>query len=199
MQALVDKIRAEEQPAVLVVLSHNGMDVDLKLASRVTGIDVIFGGHTHDGMPAPSIVANAGGKTLVTNAGSNGKFLGVMDLDVKDGKVRDFRYRLLPVFSNLLLPNAEMAKHIEEVRAPYRDRLGEKLATTEETLYRRGNSTGPSPTSSSATPCVRPRTPRSAYPRVSAGAPACYLARLSPWTMSWTRPASPIRRPIAGR
>jgi len=142
MQALVDKIRAEEKPAVLVVLSHNGMDVDLKLASRVTGIDVIFGGHTHDGIPTPSIVANAGGKTLVTNAGSNGKFLGVMDLDVGDDKVRDFRYRLLPVFSNLLAPDAEMAKYIEEVRAPYRDMLGEKLATTEAVLYRRGNFNG---------------------------------------------------------
>jgi len=142
MQALVDKIRAEEKPAVLVVLSHNGMDVDLKLASRVTGIDVIFGGHTHDGIPTPSIVANAGGKTLVTNAGSNGKFLGVMDLDVGADKVRDFRYRLLPVFSNLLAPDAEMAKYIEEVRAPYRDMLGEKLATTEAVLYRRGNFNG---------------------------------------------------------
>jgi len=142
MQELVDKIRAEEKPAVLVVLSHNGMDVDLKLASRVTGIDVIFGGHTHDGIPAPGIVANAGGKTLVTNAGSNGKFLGRMDLDVKDGKVRDFRYRLLPVFSNLLPPDAEMTKYIEEVRAPYREMLGEKLAITEETLYRRGNFNG---------------------------------------------------------
>lgn len=142
MQEMVDKIRAEERPDVLVVLSHNGMDVDLKLASRVTGIDVIFGGHTHDGIPTPSVVRNAGGKTLVTNAGSNGKFLGLMDLNVKDGKVRDFRYRLLPVFSNLLAPDAEMTNYIEEVRAPYRDQLEEKLATTEEVLYRRGNFNG---------------------------------------------------------
>lgn len=142
MQELVDKVRAEERPGVLVVLSHNGMDVDLKMASRVTGIDVICGGHTHDGMPAPTVVTNPGGKTLVTNAGSNGKFLGVMDLDVKDGKVRDFRYRLLPVFSNLLVPNAETAEYIEGVRAPYRDILEEPLATTEETLYRRGNFNG---------------------------------------------------------
>jgi len=142
MQQMVNQVREQEKPDVLVVLSHNGMDVDLKLASRVTGIDVIFGGHTHDGIPAPSIVANPGGKTLVTNAGSNGKFLGAMDLDVKDGKLRDFRYRLLPVFSNLLAPDAEMTKYIEEVRTPYRDRLEEKLATTEEVLYRRGNFNG---------------------------------------------------------
>lgn len=143
MQALVDKIRAQEKPAVLVVLSHNGMDVDLKLASRVTDIDVIFGGHTHDGIPAPSVVRNAGGKTLLTNAGSNGKFLGVMmDLDVRDSKVRDFRYRLLPVFSDLLPPDAEMTRYIEGVRAPYRDMLREKLATAEEALYRRGNFNG---------------------------------------------------------
>ena len=142
MQAFVDQIRDEEKPDVVVVLSHNGMDVDLKMASRVTGIDAIFGGHTHDGIPAPSIIDNAKGKTLVTNAGSNGKFLGVMDLDVKDGKLRDYRYRLLPVFSNLLAPNAEMATYIEEVRAPYLDTLTEELATAEEVLYRRGNFNG---------------------------------------------------------
>lgn len=103
---------------VIVVLSHNGMDVDIKMASRVTGIDVIFGGHTHDGMPAPTIVENASGKTLVTNAGSNGKFLAVMDLDVRDGKVQDFRYKLLPVFSNLLPADPQMAAYIEKVRSP---------------------------------------------------------------------------------
>jgi sulfur-oxidizing protein SoxB len=142
MQEMVDQVREEESPDVVVVISHNGMDVDLKMASRVTGIDAIFGGHTHDGMPAPTIVENASGKTLVTNAGSNGKFLGVMDLDVKDGKVRDFRYRLLPVFSNLLEANAEMAKYIADVRAPHKDKLEEQLATAEEALFRRGNFSG---------------------------------------------------------
>jgi sulfur-oxidizing protein SoxB len=142
MQEIVDQVRDEESPDLVVVISHNGMDVDLKMASRVTGIDVIFGGHTHDGMPAPSIVENASGKTLVTNAGSNGKFLGVMDLDVKDGKLRDFRYRLLPVFSNLLPADPEMTKYIEEVRAPYLDKLTEELAAAEQVLYRRGNFNG---------------------------------------------------------
>ncbi|MGA7983471.1 MAG: thiosulfohydrolase SoxB [Chromatiaceae bacterium] len=142
MQDIVNRVRAEEKPDVVVVVSHNGMDVDLKMASRVSGIDVIFGGHTHDGVPAPSIVKNAGGKTLVTNAGSNGKFLGVMDLDVKDGKVRDYKYRLLPVFSNLLPADQEMQKYIEKVRAPYKDQLEEKLATAGDTLYRRGNFNG---------------------------------------------------------
>jgi len=142
MQEFVDQVRADEEPDLVVVISHNGMDVDLKMASRVTGIDVIFGGHTHDGMPAPTIVDNPSGKTLVTNAGSNGKFLGVMDLDVKDGKLRDFRYRLLPVFSNLLPADADMAKYIEEARAPYLDKLTEELATAEEVLYRRGNFNG---------------------------------------------------------
>ncbi len=142
MQQIVDQVRESEKPDVVVVISHNGMDVDLKMASRVTGIDVIFGGHTHDGMPAPSVVANPGGKTLVTNAGSNGKFLGVMDLDVKGGKVRGFRYRLLPVFSNLLDADKEMQTYIDEVRAPYKDQLEAELAVAEETLYRRGNFNG---------------------------------------------------------
>ena len=142
MQAMVNQVREKEKPDVVVVLSHNGMDVDIKMASRVSGIDAIFGGHTHDGMPAPTVVKNQGGKTLVTNAGSNGKFLGVMDLDVRDGKVRDFRYRLLPVFSNLLPPDKEMQNYIDKVRAPYKDRLDEKLAVADQTLYRRGNFNG---------------------------------------------------------
>ncbi|MEJ1377147.1 MAG: 5'-nucleotidase C-terminal domain-containing protein, partial [Candidatus Sedimenticola sp. (ex Thyasira tokunagai)] len=98
--------------------------------------------HTHDGMPAPTVVTNPGGKTLVTNAGSNGKFLGVMDLDVRNGKVQDFRYRLVPVFSNLLPADAEMQAYIDGVRAPYKDQLEEKLAVAGETLYRRGNFNG---------------------------------------------------------
>lgn len=141
MQAKVDEARAQGAQ-VVVVLSHNGMDVDLKMASRVTGIDAIFGGHTHDGVPTPVKVTNPGGVTLVTNAGSNGKFLGVMDFDVKDGKVSDFRYKLLPVFSDLLVADPEMTALITRVREPHEATLNEVLATTEETLYRRGNFNG---------------------------------------------------------
>ena len=123
---------------IVVLLSHNGMDVDLKLARRVRGVDVILGGHTHDGVPAPVVV----GDTLVTNAGSHGKFLAVLDLDVRGGKLRDWRYRLLPVFANLLPPDPLMQAHIDEVRAPYSARLSERLAVTEGLLYRRGNFNG---------------------------------------------------------
>ena len=114
LQAQVDEARGKGAQ-VVVVLSHNGMDVDLKLASRVRGVDAILGGHTHDGMPVPTLVSNPGGKTIVTNAGSNGKFLGVIDLDVKDGRVQDFRYRLLPVFSHLLPADAAMQALIGRV------------------------------------------------------------------------------------
>jgi sulfur-oxidizing protein SoxB len=141
MQKTVNEARAKGAQ-VVVVLSHNGMDVDLKMASRVTGIDAILGGHTHDGVPQPVKVKNAGGITLVTNAGSNGKFLGVLDFDVKDGKIADFRYKLLPVFSNLLPADAEMATLIDKIRAPYKAKLEEKLAVTEGLLYRRGNFNG---------------------------------------------------------
>ena len=141
MQKVVDEARGKGAQ-VVVVLSHNGMDVDLKMASRVTGIDAILGGHTHDGVPQPVIVKNATGQTLVTNAGSNGKFLGVLDFDVRGGKIRDFRYKLLPIFANLLPADAAMAAHIEKVRAPYTAKLGEKLAVTEGLLYRRGNFNG---------------------------------------------------------
>lgn len=142
MQRTVDEVRAKEKPAVVVVLSHNGMDVDLKMASRVSGIDAILGGHTHDGVPAPTKVKNKGGMTLVMNSGSNGKYLSVLDLDVRGGKVRDFRYKLLPVFSNMLEPDAKMTAYIEKVRAPYKSKLEEKLAINEGLLYRRGNFNG---------------------------------------------------------
>jgi sulfur-oxidizing protein SoxB len=141
LQPVIDEVRSQGAQ-VAVLLSHNGMDVDLKLASRVSGLDAILGGHTHDGMPAPALVSNAKGRTLVTNAGSNGKFLAVLDLEVKGGKVADFRYRLLPVFSNLLPADRKMAALIEERRAPYAARLAVPLAVTEGLLYRRGNFNG---------------------------------------------------------
>ncbi len=141
MQKTVDEARSKGAHAV-VLLSHNGMDVDLKMASRVRGIDAILGGHTHDGVPAPVIVKNAGGQTLVTNAGSNTKYLGVLDLEVKAGKVADFRYKLLPVFANLLPADKDMDALIRKSRAPYEAKLAEKLAVTEGLLYRRGNFNG---------------------------------------------------------
>ncbi len=127
---------------VVALLSHNGMDTDLKLAARVRGLDAILGGHTHDAVPAAIPVTNAGGRTLVTNAGSNGKFLGVLDLDVRGGHVMDYRYRLLPVFSNLLPADSAMARLIDGVRAPFAARLAEPMAVTEALLYRRGNFNG---------------------------------------------------------
>ena len=141
LQSMVDEVRGKGAQ-VVVLLSHNGMDVDLKLASRVRGIDAILGGHTHDGVPKPVIVENAGGKTLVTNAGSNGKFLAVLDFDVKGGKPVDFRYKLLPIFANLLPADAQMQALIERVRAPFAAKLAEPLAVTEGVLYRRGNFNG---------------------------------------------------------
>ncbi|TKR55997.1 thiosulfohydrolase SoxB [Allopusillimonas ginsengisoli] len=141
LQEVIDEVRGKGAKAV-VLLSHNGMDVDLKLASRVRGLDAILGGHTHDGLPEPMIVENAGGKTLVTNAGSNSKFLGVLDFDVRDGKVSDFRYKLLPVFANYLAPDPDMAALIEKIRSPFAEKLAESLAITDEVLYRRGNFNG---------------------------------------------------------
>jgi len=141
LQKAVDAARGQGAQLV-VLLSHNGMDVDLKLASRVTGIDAILGGHTHDGVPNAIEVMNGKGVTLVTNAGSNGKFLGVMDFDVKGGKVAGWKYRLLPVFANLLAADPAMAALIAKHRGPHEAKLAEKLAVTEDLLYRRGNFNG---------------------------------------------------------
>ena len=141
MQKTIDEVRSKGAK-VVVLLSHNGMDVDLKMASRVRGLDAILGGHTHDGVPIPVKVKNAGGVTLVTNAGSNSKFLGVLDFDVKGGKPVDFRYKLFPIFSNMIPADPTMSKLITKIRAPYETKLNEKLATTEGLLYRRGNFNG---------------------------------------------------------
>jgi hypothetical protein len=143
MQKVVGEARAKAAQ-VVVLLPHYGMDVDLKMASRVSGIDAILGRHTHDGVPQPTLVANRGGKTIVTNAGSNAKFLAVLDFDAKAGELADFRYRLLPVFSALLPPDAAIDALIHAVRAPYLAKLDEKLATTERLRYRRGSFNGTS-------------------------------------------------------
>jgi S-sulfosulfanyl-L-cysteine sulfohydrolase len=142
LQKLVDTLRDDDKVDAIVLLSHNGMDVDLKLAARLTGIDVILGGHTHDAVPQPVAVSNAGGTTLVTNAGSNGKFLGVLDLDIAKGRLSDVRYRLLPVFSELLKPDKAMQALIDKLRAPYDANHTEKIATAGRLLYRRGNFSG---------------------------------------------------------
>ncbi len=142
LQELVSSIRDSEQPDAVILLSHNGMDVDLKLASRVTGLDFIMGGHTHDGVPVPIEVKNPGGRTVVTNAGSNGKFVSVLDLEFGQSGVSGYRYQLLPVFSNLLAADTEMASYIKQVRAPYAEKLNEELAVASTLLYRRGNFNG---------------------------------------------------------
>jgi S-sulfosulfanyl-L-cysteine sulfohydrolase len=139
LQKLVDGHRNSDKVDAVILLSHNGMDVDLKLASRVTGIDVILGGHTHDAVPQPITVTNSGGVTLVTNAGSNGKFLGVLDLELARGRVANVRYRLLPVYSELLKPDPAMQALIDKMREPHVADWDDKLGTADHLLYRRGN------------------------------------------------------------
>ena len=143
LQKLVDSLRGAERADAVLLLSHNGMDVDLKLASRIRGIDIILGGHTHDAVPQPVLIANAGGKTLVGNAGSSGKFLAVLDLDVSKGKLKDIRYHLVPIYADLIKPDRDMQALIDRLHAPYAAQFSEKLATADELLYRRGNFTGP--------------------------------------------------------
>jgi sulfur-oxidizing protein SoxB len=143
LNELVAEIRQTHKPDTVILLSHNGMDVDLKLASRVNGLDFILGGHTHDGVPIPIEVKNSSGITVVTNAGSNGKFIGVLDLEFGLAGISDYRYQLLPVFSNLLTPDTEMQNYIDHVRTPYTEVLGEELAVADSLLYRRGNFDGP--------------------------------------------------------
>ncbi len=167
MIELVQTIQAEEKPDAIVLLSHNGMDVDIKMAENVPGLNAVFGGHTHDGMPKPVKVKNvSGGTCLVTNAGSNGKYIGVMDFEMQDGKLKDLHYKMLPIISDWLPEDKEMAAYIKQMRQTiYSDKiiesrakkhfynksrvgktfeeiLSEKLAIADRLLYRRGNFMG---------------------------------------------------------
>jgi sulfur-oxidizing protein SoxB len=142
MQETVDLIKEEEKPDAIIVLSHNGYDVDKKMGEVVTGIDFIMGGHTHDGVPEAFPAKNKNGTTYICNAGSNGKFLNVLDLDIKNGKIQDFKFTLLPIFPDLIPADKEMANYIEKVRKPYAKELNREIATTDVTLFRRGNFNG---------------------------------------------------------
>ena len=167
MIELVESIREDENPDAIVLLSHNGMDVDIKMAQRVPGLNAVFGGHTHDGIPKPLKVKNVEGhECLVTNAGSNGKFLGVMDFDIADGKIKSMNYEMLPIFSDVLPADKELQAYIDQMRntrydenvvesrvkkmfynksrvgKTFKEILNEKLAIADRTLYRRGNFMG---------------------------------------------------------
>ena len=143
MQELVEEVRESEKPDAVIVISHNGYDVDKKMAEVCSGIDFIMGGHTHDGVPEAYPVKNAKGEmTYVCNAGSNGKFLNVLDLECRNGKVHDFKFTLLPIFSDLIPEDPKMKAYVEGVRKPYEKDLNRVIATTDETLYRRGNFNG---------------------------------------------------------
>ena len=133
----VEKAR-KDGAALVVLLSHNGFDVDRKLASRVGGIDVILTAHTHDALPEVVKV----GKTLLVASGSHGKFVSRLDLDVRDGAVRDYRFKLIPVFADAVVPDAEMAAKIRGLRAPHEAMLRQVVGRTETLLYRRGNFNG---------------------------------------------------------
>lgn len=137
MQEMVEEVRAAGADLV-VVLSHNGFDVDRKMASRVKGIDVILTGHTHDAIPEPVLV----GETILIASGSHGKYVSRVDLDVRDGKMMGFRHKLIPIFADVITPDAEMASLIDAERAPFKDQLEEVIGKTESLLYRRGNFNG---------------------------------------------------------
>ncbi|WP_127114258.1 thiosulfohydrolase SoxB [Shimia sediminis] len=137
MQAMVDEVRGMGAECV-VVLSHNGFDVDKKMAGRVTGIDVILSGHTHDALPEPVLV----GETIVVASGSNGKFVSRVDLDIRDGRMMGFRHKLIPIFSDVITPDPVITQLIDEQRAPYLDQLTEVIGKSDSLLYRRGNFNG---------------------------------------------------------
>ncbi len=194
LQKLVDGLRQQDKVDAVLLLSHNGMDVDLKLASRVAGIDVILGGHTHDAVPQPTVVANAVGKTLVTNGGSNGKFLAVLDLDLGKGAVKDVRYRLLPVFADLLKPDRDMQALIDRLRAPYAAKFAETLASAGQLLYPARQFHRPDGSNHLRRAAHRLDAQIALSPGFRWGATVVARAVRSPWKTSCRRPRSPTRK-----
>ena len=141
LQATVSKIKAKYKPNFIAVLSHNGIDVDKKLASRVEGIDIIFGGHTHDAVPKPIVIKNKTGQTLVTNSGCNGKFISMIDIKFSTNSYT-YKYKLLPILSNEIDENIEMKKYIHNVNKPYEKMLSQTIGYSDDTMYRRSNFNG---------------------------------------------------------
>ena len=137
MQAMVDEVRGLGADLV-VVLSHNGFDVDKKMASIVSGIDIILSGHTHDALPEPVLI----NETVIVASGSNGKFVSRVDLDVRNGKMMGFKHKLIPIFSDVIAPDPDITALIEEERAPYKSQLSEVIGQSQSLLYRRGNFNG---------------------------------------------------------
>ena len=137
MQAMVDEVRGLGADLV-VVLSHNGFDVDKKMASIVSGIDIILSGHTHDALPEPVLI----NQTVIVASGSNGKFVSRVDLDVRNGKMMGFKHKLIPIFSDVITPDPDIAALIDEERAPYKSQLSEVIGQSQSLLYRRGNFNG---------------------------------------------------------
>ena len=137
MQAMVDEVRGLGA-ALVVVLSHNGFDVDKKMASIVSGIDIILSGHTHDALPEPVLI----NETVIVASGSNGKFVSRVDLDVRNGKMMGFKHKLIPIFSDVIAPDPDIAALIDEERAPYKSQLSEVIGQSQSLLYRRGNFNG---------------------------------------------------------
>ncbi len=137
MQAMVDEVRSLGADLV-VVLSHNGFDVDKKMAGIVSGIDIILSGHTHDALPEPVLI----NKTVIIASGSNGKFVSRVDLDVRNGQMLGFKHKLIPIFADVITPDPDIAELINGQRAPFLDQLSEVIGQSEGLLYRRGNFNG---------------------------------------------------------
>ncbi len=137
MAEMVEEVRAEGAELV-VLLSHNGFDVDKQMAGRVQGIDVILSGHTHDALPEPVVV----GDTIIIASGSNGKFVSRVDLDVRSGKMMGFRHKLIPIFSDVIAPDPAVTAVVDAERAPYLEQMTEVIGQSDSLLYRRGNFAG---------------------------------------------------------
>ena len=141
LQTTLDKVKEKYKPDLVVVLSHNGIDVDKKLASRVSGIDIIFGGHTHDAIPKAIEIENNSGVTLVANSGCNGKFISLMDIKFS-GKSYRYEYKLIPILSNEIAPDKDMKRFITKLSAPHKAKLDQTIGYASDTLYRRSNFNG---------------------------------------------------------
>ena len=131
------KKELEKQGAqMVIVVSHNGPEVDARLAQQLQGVDVIVSAHSHQVINPPRVV----GDTLLVQSGSKGMNLGQLDLvyDPKTDKVVSYTSASNPITNQ----NSSKDPAVEGVLAPImpevNKKMGEVVGETTVTLTRRG-------------------------------------------------------------
>lgn len=113
-----------DQCQVVIALTHLGYETDRQLAGKTGFLDIIIGGHTHTVIEKPAPVNGV----LITQAGSQARFLGRIDIVLQDGKITD-KQGLLIEISTIAGEDGDIKKKIAEFNDnPYLEKKVTTLA-----------------------------------------------------------------------